>query len=76
MGVDILLWYTKQAIPIYNPYVGNVGNLFPTNFLKNYIKNGVIMRISDIFYIFVAMWLYGSIKKYFKKTLYNIKTFL
>ena len=54
----------------------NVGNPFSTYFLKIYIGNGVIMHIPDILYIFVAMWLCGSIKKYFKKTLYNIKTFL
>ena len=33
------------------------------------------MHISDILYIFVGMWICGSIKKYFKKSLYNIKNF-
>ena len=45
---------------------GNVANGFSTNCLKPYIRNGVTMRISDILYIFVAMWTCGIIKKYLK----------
>jgi len=46
--------------------VGNVGNLFPTNYFKPYIGNSVLMGIFDILYTFVGMWECGSIKKYIK----------
>lgn len=56
----------NKAISVYVIlFVGNVGNLFPTNYLILYSKNGVMMRVSDVLYTFVGMWEYGSIKKYF-----------
>ncbi len=55
--------------------VGNVGNLFPTNYLILYSKNGVMMRVSDVLYTFVGMWECGSIKKYFKRIYVFVKTF-
>ena len=56
--------------------VGNVGSLFPTNYLILYSKNGVMMRVSDVLYTFVGMWECGSIKKYFKQIYVFVKTFL
>ena len=55
--------------------VGNVGSLFPTNYLILYSKNGVMMRVSDVLYTFVGMWECGSIKKYFKQIYVFVKTY-
>ena len=67
----------KKAIPVYVIlFVGNVGNLFPTNYLILYSKNGVMMGVSDVLYTFVGMWECGSIKKYFKQIYVFVKTFL
>ena len=65
--------------------MGGVGNRFPTNYRKPYTGNGVTMHLSDVSYIFVAMWTCGLIKKYFEnikyvyiyiftKKLFSIKT--
>lgn len=45
------------------------GSPFPTNFIKAYIRNSVLMRVFDVLYLFVGMWECGSIKKYFKKSI-------
>ena len=55
--------------------VADVGSPFPTNYLKPYIENGVMMRVSDVLYTFVGMWECGSIKKYFKKIYIFVKSF-
>ena len=46
--------------------VADVGNVFATNFMRGYIRNGVFMHISGCLYIFVGMWDLWVYKKYFK----------
>ena len=66
----------KKAIPVYAIlFVGNVGNPFPTNYLILYIRNGVMMGVSDVSYTFVGMWECGNVgmweyKKVFLTYLY------
>ncbi len=57
----------KKAIPIYAIlFVGDVENLFPTNYLKFYSdENSVIMRIFDILSIFVGIWVMRVYKEVF-----------
>ena len=53
------------------------GNPFPTNFIKAYIKNSVLMRVFDISCTFVGMWVMWEYKKVFEKIfMYFLKKYL
>lgn len=41
------------------------GSPFPTNYFKPYIENSVLMRVFNILYIFVGMWVMWEYKKVF-----------
>ncbi len=54
----------KKAIPVYVIlFAGNVGKLFPTNYLILYSKSDVMMGVSDVLDTFVGMWEYKKVLK-------------